>query len=856
MLQPFSCLSCAPPIISATPVEDPLFLSQELDLTFSRIRRSLEAALPSQTVSEMLPLSVWKPEVGLSLLLPDLWAYVGDLLRLYGAWSRAESLIATARQRRAIRKLALLIGHLQMPAIGLQGHVAALIAGTESPSLKGASIRAQSPTSSILYFEVCSEQRARRTSNEFLIAPQRRRFAATLGKRSVLLDISTASAVRGAPVLFVWPEKIVRRKATEIVDVKLKNASDTQSYLEMEVFDPPTWTSDVEEETVSILSPSQRAYARTGLFLDDGSVLQSIPAMNDDALAGAASMLGFVPDGHNGSQNYAVDVQHFAPADRTRCTLYLDGVYRAISTGETIIVQDGSKYSAHLVMGTLETPATIKLDEEGTPGPSVPVTRLTLLPEIDPKVAETLATSRLVIHYNLHDIGRLTRVALTELTADDILDKPLDLEGLHDRPPPGQSPTEFILEDANGRGVLVKADLSIQDDGRARLTVKEGEWTGGLRVPVKAYGNVVRISRGETVRGEVLGNGDPGQAFQTFQLKKSPLTYLPAEGAERGIKSTLEVRVDGVLWHERRSFYGAGPLDPVYIVRHDDDQNTFITFGDGTRGMRLPSGIGNVRATYRWGAGADSPPPGAINQIVRGVPGLLRVRSPIPVYGGADAETADQIRKRAPASALILGRCVSLADFAARVACLPGVRNSKVEFGWDATLMSGAIQAWYLPNADGADLSKLIVSDLQALSEPGTLIRARPALPLHAQIAIGITVHPDRLLGDVEAAVRAALLDPGTGMLAPENTPIGGPLSRSALIAAIRAIPGVLDVTSLRYSKVLGNVVLVLNKLDTFPGPGLKLGAGQYLDFAGTRANNLVVHAHHPEQRGCIELGT
>ena len=74
-------------------------------------------------------------------------------------------------------------------------------------------------------------------------------------------------------------------------------------------------------------------------------------------------------------------------------------------------------------------------------------------------------------------------------------------------------------------------------------------------------GNVVAASHGETVRAEVLGNGDASASFQRFALKKQPLTYLPSE-QEGGVESTLEVRVNDVLWDG-----GAGPLPPAVDCR-------------------------------------------------------------------------------------------------------------------------------------------------------------------------------------------------------------------------------------------------------------------------------------------------
>src|SRR5690606_12356625 len=141
--------------------------------------------------------------------------------------------------------------------------------------------------------------------------------------------------------------------------------------------------------------------------------------------------------------------------------------------------------------------------------------------------------------------------------------------------------------------------------------------------------NVVTATRGESVFNEVLGSGDPRQKNQQFELRRKPLTYLSAPSQPRGIASTLRVFVDGVAWTEVRSFFGSGPEDQVYIVRHDDEQETLITFGDGVRGARLPSGVDNVIANYRFGSGAAAPPARAIEQIARPVEGLRAVVSPI-----------------------------------------------------------------------------------------------------------------------------------------------------------------------------------------------------------------------------------
>lgn len=737
-----------------------------------------------------------------------------------------------------------LLGYRPLPAVGSTDEIAAFF-NESPPGSPKTSYRASAVVSThAQLFESKSGSRSTPSINEFVLRPVRETKFDESGGRNVLLDASTASPVRGTLVLFSWFHTIVKLFATEIVDVTRTRGLDSLDYIGVQLAAPPPIEGATGVEDVAVMSPSQKAYARIAL-LDDSSgyPVQDGGEVYDSEIGSDTSVFGLTVGGHKGIQGHGVAASDFAPLDKTQSLVDLDSVYRAIVAGEYVVVQYNSHLSAHRVVKTEETQINIRIDKN-TLGPLIPITRLRLNPGIDTKKVPEEAPGPLIVHYNMHDVGRLMRLAHTELTPELVLDTKLALEGVHS--PIANPPTEFILEDANGRGVLVDGKLEVSPSGAATLTITdEGNWTGGLRVPVKAYGNIVHVTRGETVENEVLGDGNQSQPYQTFQLARSPLTYLPSD-SPRGIASTLEVRVDGVLWHERPSFYGARPNDPVYIVRHDDDQNTIITFGDGVRGLRLPTGARNIRATYRHGAGADAPPPGGINQIAKGAPGLMYVRSPIQARGGADAESIRDIRRNVPASALVLGRCVSLADYSARVAGIPGIRNSKVEYAWDEASLTAGVKVWYVPNNPGGDMSKDIVANLQAMSEPGMVIRAAAATPVESALFVNVEIDPDYAPADIEAAVQAALLDPDTGLLAPENTPIGGPLSRSAFVAVARAVPGVLDVTSVQFGLEVAP--------DSFPAPGLRLPAGHYFNFAGEFAGNVAVGAVRAESRGCRDL--
>ena len=116
-------------------------------------------------------------------------------------------------------------------------------------------------------------------------------------------------------------------------------------------------------------------------------------------------------------------------------------------------------------------------------------------------------------------------------------------------------------------------------------------------------GNVVKATQGQTV-GEVLGDGNGAQAFQTFDLHQSPVTYVRLPTAD-GAQSTLVVRVNDIEWREQDTLAFAGPRDRVFVTAADDDDVMTVTFGNGARGARVPTGTANVKATHRYGIGAS-----------------------------------------------------------------------------------------------------------------------------------------------------------------------------------------------------------------------------------------------------------
>src|SRR6185295_4599055 len=173
--------------------------------------------------------------------------------------------------------------------------------------------------------------------------------------------------------------------------------------------------------------------------------------------------------------------------------------------------------------------------------------------------------------------------------------------------------------------------------------------------------NVAPATHGETVDSEVLGSGDQSVPNQTFRLKKPPLTFVSSSDSPSGGLSTLQVRVDNILWREVPALFGAAPDDQVYTLRRTNDGQTDVIFGDGKQGARLPSGTSNVVATYRTGIGLEAQvAAGTLTLLSKRPLGVRDVSNPVAASGAAPPALIEDARQNAPLTVRTLDRVVSV----------------------------------------------------------------------------------------------------------------------------------------------------------------------------------------------------
>jgi hypothetical protein len=200
---------------------------------------------------------------------------------------------------------------------------------------------------------------------------------------------------------------------------------------------------------------------------------------------------------------------------------------------------------------------------------------------------------------------------------------------------------------------------------------------------ITVYGNTVAANQGKTETEVVLGNGDNRLTFQTFVIPKTPLTYLLDATQTPAQQPELDVYVNNILWRQVDSFFNVPAEDQIYVIREDKDGNSFVQFGDGKTGSRLPSGDKNIIALYRTGIAASGLLEKDKKPSVTGkLSSLEKVYLPAEVVGGDIAESGDNAREAAPGKMQSLGRLVGLSDFEAEALALPGVL--KVRADWVA----------------------------------------------------------------------------------------------------------------------------------------------------------------------------
>lgn len=211
-----------------------------------------------------------------------------------------------------------------------------------------------------------------------------------------------------------------------------------------------------------------------------------------------------------------------------------------------------------------------------------------------------------------------------------------------------------------GESITVKDVLQFPDTNTTLITLNQPLTYLYDRTTTAVYGNVVKARQGTTV-SEVLGSGDGKKPFLQFMLKQAPLNSV--EQPDGSIVPDLQVTVNDVVWTCVEALGDCGPDAWAYQLTLDAYGRALIQFGDGVRGLRVPTGQNNISATYRIGAGArGNVPAGCLTRPPIKVAGIKGVLNPVAASGGIGATKRSALRGQIPIGVADLGRIVTQAD--------------------------------------------------------------------------------------------------------------------------------------------------------------------------------------------------
>jgi hypothetical protein len=337
------------------------------------------------------------------------------------------------------------------------------------------------------------------------------------------------------------------------------------------------------------------------------------------------------------------------------------------------------------------------------------------------------------------------------------------------------------------------------------------------RATISIQGNLAFATQGET-RREILGSGDAGRPWQRFTLKQSPLTYISAD-TPSGAASTLQLRVNDLLWEPAGSLYGADAGAQVYAARQDDEGKTSIQFGDGSSGARPPSGSENIVAVYRIGSGRVGNVAAVSISLLQSRPlGLKAVSNPLPASGGDDPEPRDQARRNAPMTTLTLDRLVSLQDYEDFSRAFAGIAKAQAAWLWDGaqrTVLISVAGPNGLAVKPGERTYDSLVQAIRRYGLPYQPFLVVSHTPLRFALQARVEVDPRRSAETVLASVRAAL----HAAFGFEARDLAGGVAASQVLAVIQSVPGVVmaDLNTLHLNGTAAAATLPLPALRANP---------------------------------------
>jgi predicted phage baseplate assembly protein len=813
--------------------------------THSEFKETMLARLSTSHQPALQPLNT-RDDSDFSIALLDAWATVCDVLTFYQERTANEKYLRTATEQFSVVELARLIGYQLRPGVAATGwlaftledapgafgqavnlsNVAQAVQEVPPPVTIDAGVKVQSvpdPGDEAATFETVEAIEARAEWNSLkprLHQPQL--LSATMGSivfegtatnlkigDKLLIDISSASRVVRtilnvtadddskttridfenpalSPASFQRPSQFqgkpgdftagtpLDETTVQMILAKWWTEEDLAALAKMQNWSVPALAANINKTVAAV-----RFKGGSGVF----AFRQRAALFGNNAPREPAYEARGTP------KPYAQWTEWPPETDEAPGTLFLDAAYDAILAGSYIAVRKPAQAETVFVVNQAITRSRAAY------GMSAKTTVVTLAGGSQWWNPKPNGTEDFAVIRGTSVLAQSEQLTLTEIPVEDVVTgHTLTLARAFLGLKKGQ---KVILtgERDDLKGVSASELLTIKEsllEAGFTVLVFETELNNPyVRSTVTLNGNVAEATHGETVQ-ETLGSGDATEPFQRFTLKQPPLTYTAAV-TPTGAETTLEVRVDDLLWDEVPDLFGRGSAERVYMTRTDDEGKTTVQFGDGKTGARLPTGAENVKAKYRRGIGLDGlVREHKLSQLMSRPLGVEGVTNPLAATGAQDREQLAETRRNAPLTILTLGRVVSLQDYEDFARAFSGIAKALASWSWSGERRTVLVTVAAVNGEPVAqDLRETLLTSLREFGDPNAAIEVSSYQPRFFRLAATLRVADDYLPENVRADVETQLRE----RFSFDAREFGQPVHQSEVIGLIQNVRGVVSTT-------------------------------------------------------------
>ena len=359
---------------------------------------------------------------------------------------------------------------------------------------------------------------------------------------------------------------------------------------------------------------------------------------------------------------------------------------------------------------------------------------------------------------------------------------------------------------------------------RARL--EQGGYVKPPRIRL-VITNAIDARNHETIRGENLGHSD-GSPLQVFKFLRSPLIddeVLEVRERQRpNVEEIIDLGPDAVRMAEPEnpqnneawvrykrvdSFFASGPRSRHYTL---DYVTGVVQFGDGRRGA-VPPEMKNsvVVSAYRIGGGSlGNVNAYTLTSLGRALSYIESVVNPLPATGGADRETIEDAKTRAPYTIKSRDRAVTAEDYEmlalrasttlARSRCVPDRSNRghvTLALVPRAETRADELNRRLVPSNEVLRYVKRYLDERKLVGTVLNVVRPRyKDMSLRVVLVRRTVGTSDRLRKDIELKLRR-FLHALTGGRDGKGWEFGRPVLKAELIHLTEEVPGVEGVDAL-----------------------------------------------------------